>query len=110
MPARVRLASQTVLFQPSARLAAAPGPSLLAEALTRGFVRGRVLVPVMGKGSCTFKKSDVTRALRAAHKAGVMVEIKISLDRKEMTLTPVKVIEPNITNETNEWEAEYGAN
>jgi hypothetical protein len=48
----------------------------------------------MGKGPCAFKEADITRAYRAAKKAGVIVEIKLSLDRKEMTLTPVKVIEP----------------
>jgi hypothetical protein len=48
-----------------------------------------------------FKESDVTRAYRAAKKAGVIVEIKLSLDRKEMTLTPVKV--SDVSEQTNPW-------
>jgi hypothetical protein len=39
-------------------------------------------VLVMGRRPCTFKEADVTRAYKAAIKAGVMVEIKISLDPK----------------------------
>jgi hypothetical protein len=48
-----------------------------------------------------FKEADVTRAFKAAKKAGVMVEIKVSLDRREMT---IKEIEPNTNDETNEWD------
>ena len=57
----------------------------------------------MGKRPCTFKEADVTRAYKAAIKAGVMVEIKISLDRKEMTLTPVKIVEVDCTG-SNPWD------
>jgi hypothetical protein len=47
----------------------------------------------MGKGACTFKETDVTRALRAAKKAGVDVQVQIDLEHKTMTLTPVKASE-----------------
>lgn len=60
----------------------------------------------MGRAACTFKESDVTRALRAAKKAGVNVQIKIERDGS-MTLTPVKVVELSGTNEINEWDEIY---
>jgi hypothetical protein len=63
----------------------------------------------MGKGVCTFKKTDVTRAFKAAKKAGVDVRVEIDLERKRMTLTPVKVVEPNETTESNEWDTTNGA-
>jgi hypothetical protein len=44
----------------------------------------------LGKGACTFKEVDVTRALKAAKKAGVDVQVEIDLERKRMTITPVK--------------------
>jgi hypothetical protein len=56
----------------------------------------------MAKRSLTFKERDVTRAFRAAKKAGVMVEIKISLDRREMTLTPVKA--GDVKSNDNPWD------
>jgi hypothetical protein len=55
----------------------------------------------MGKGSCTFKETDVTRALRAAKKAGVEVQVTIDWERKTLTLTPVK---PGEANAGNEWD------
>ena len=60
----------------------------------------------MGRRPCTFKEADVTRAYKAAIKAGVMVEIRISLDRKEMTLTPVKV--SDVSERTNPWDEVLG--
>jgi hypothetical protein len=60
----------------------------------------------MGKGPCAFKEADITRAYKAAIKAGVMVEIKLSLDRKEMTLTPVKV--SDVGEQTNPWDEVLG--
>jgi hypothetical protein len=48
----------------------------------------------MGKGPCTFREADVTRALKAARKAGVDVQLRIDLERKTMTVTMLKVIEP----------------
>jgi hypothetical protein len=62
----------------------------------------------MAKGSWTFRERDITRALKAARKAGVMVEIKISLDRKEMTLTPVKVGDVNSNDNPNPWDEVLG--
>lgn len=61
----------------------------------------------MGRRSCTFKEADVTRAYKAAIKAGVMIEIKISLDRKEMTLTPVKTGEVDCSG-ANPWDEVLG--
>jgi hypothetical protein len=57
----------------------------------------------MGRRPCTFREADVTRAYKAAIKAGVMVEIKISLDRREMTLTPVKIGEVERSG-SNPWD------
>ena len=44
----------------------------------------------LGKGACTFKEADLTRAFKAAKKAGVDVQVEIDLERKRMTITPVK--------------------
>lgn len=49
----------------------------------------------MGSGPCTFKELEITRALKAAKKAGVDVQIKIDLARKMITLIPVKAREEN---------------
>ena len=56
----------------------------------------------MGKGACTFKESDVTRAFKAARKAGVDVQVEIDLERKLMRITPVK----GAVNGSNEWDDE----
>jgi hypothetical protein len=48
---------------------------------------------MMGKAACTFKQSDVTRAFKAAKKAGVDVQVQINQETKTITITPVKVIE-----------------
>lgn len=56
----------------------------------------------MGKGRCTFKEADVTRALRAVKKAGVEAQVELDLERKRMTITPVKLVESN--SKTNEWD------
>jgi hypothetical protein len=61
----------------------------------------------MGRGPCTFRESDLVRVFRGAKKAGVPVEVKISLDRKEMT---IRQVEPDMTSEINEWDEEYGEN
>ena len=55
----------------------------------------------MGKGACTFKEADVTRAFKAAKKAGVDVQVAIDLERKRMTITPVK---SGGVNGKNEWD------
>jgi hypothetical protein len=44
----------------------------------------------MAKGQLTFKETDITRAFRAAKKAGVVVQIKVDLEHKVMTIMPVK--------------------
>jgi hypothetical protein len=56
----------------------------------------------LGKGTCTFKEADVTRAFKAARKAGVDVEVTIDLERKRLTITPVKAGGENGTNEWDE--------
>jgi hypothetical protein len=57
----------------------------------------------LGKGACTFKEADITRALKAAKKAGVDVRVEIDLERKRMRITPVKAGE---ANDRNEWDDE----
>jgi hypothetical protein len=57
----------------------------------------------MGKAACTFKEADVTRAFRAAQKAGVDVQVEIDLERKRMTLTPVKP-DAESGKAVNEWD------
>jgi len=57
----------------------------------------------MGKAACTFKQSDVTRAFKAAKKAGVDVQVQIDLERKRMTIMPVKLGESSSKTE-NEWD------
>jgi hypothetical protein len=57
----------------------------------------------MGKAACTFKEADVTRALRAAKKANVDVRIELDLERKKMTIMPVKLGESSSKTE-NEWD------
>ena len=44
----------------------------------------------LGKAACTFKEVDITRAFKAAKKAGVDVQVEIDLERKRMTITPVR--------------------
>jgi hypothetical protein len=64
----------------------------------------------LGKNACTFKEADVTRAFKAAKKAGVDVQVEIDLDRKRITITPVRGREVNgNANETagigeSEWD------
>jgi len=60
----------------------------------------------MGKGACTFKETDGRRAISAAKKAGLDERVEIDLERKRMTLTPVKVVEPNEATESNEWDTD----
>ena len=50
----------------------------------------------MGKGRCTFKGADVTRA------AGLDVQVAIDWERKRMTITPVKTGDLNTENEWDE--------
>jgi len=43
--------------------------------------RARLLVPSMGKGSCTFKKSDFVRAVEAAREAKLEIaRVEVSKD------------------------------
>lgn len=58
----------------------------------------------MGKGACTFKETDVTRAFKAAKKAGVDVQVEIDLDLRRMRITQVKIGE---ANDRNEWDEEF---
>ena len=43
----------------------------------------------MSKGPYPFKESDITRAFKAAEKAGVKVQIEIDVGRKTMRVIPV---------------------
>jgi hypothetical protein len=49
----------------------------------------------LGKGAYTFKEADVTRAFKAARKAGVDVQVTIDLERKRLTITPIKAGDVN---------------
>jgi hypothetical protein len=55
----------------------------------------------LGKTACAFKETDLTRAFRAAKKAGVDVSVEIDLRRNRMRITPLKVGE---TSDRNEWD------
>lgn len=64
----------------------------------------------MGRVSCTFKEADLTRAFKAAKKAGVDVQVEIDLDRKRMRIIPVKVGAGHgdlteITTDEGEWDS-----
>jgi hypothetical protein len=56
----------------------------------------------VGKTSGTFKAADVTRAFKAAKKAGIDVKVAIDLEHKRMMITPVKVRDANGENEWDE--------
>ena len=58
----------------------------------------------MGHGRCTFREVDLTRALRAAKKAGAHVaRAEIGRDGK-IVLVLQKDGEPSSRNERNEWD------
>jgi hypothetical protein len=58
----------------------------------------------MGHGRCTFKESDLTRALRAAKKAGAHVaRAELARDGK-IVLVLKKDGEAPSTSERNEWD------
>jgi hypothetical protein len=103
----VDIIEESLIFTPRrgmASYAAYPGHQFQITRVRRGSGRPRdrlagaatrldaPRVLPMGKGPCRFKEVDVTRALRAARKAGVPVQVEIDLERKKMTLTPVKFI------------------
>jgi len=60
----------------------------------------------MGHGPCTFKEADLTRALRAAQKAGLDVErAELARDGKiVLVFKPKGEMMPN--DEPNEWDEE----
>jgi hypothetical protein len=49
----------------------------------------------VGKGPCTFKEADITRAFKAAKKAGVDAQVEIDLEHKRMRIRPVKRADEN---------------
>jgi hypothetical protein len=59
----------------------------------------------VGKAACTFKETDLTRAFRAAKKAGVDVSVEIDLRRNRMRITPLRAGD---TSERNEWDEVLG--
>jgi hypothetical protein len=63
----------------------------------------------MGRGPCTFKEADITRAVRAVKKAGADAEIKIDLGNGKVMRIMVKAGNGlTAPTEINEWDAEYG--
>ena len=56
----------------------------------------------MGHGPATFKETDLTRALRAARKAGAEVE-RVEIDRDGRIVLVLKNGD-NIFPESNEWD------
>jgi hypothetical protein len=65
-------------------------------------------VCALGKAACTFREADVTRAFKAARKAGVDVQVEIDLERKRMTITPINIGGVTRgTTEKNDWDGIY---
>ena len=69
----------------------------------------------MSRAKYSFKESDITRAIRAAAKAGKDVKIEIDLDRRCMSIIPIKPVEA--TSDTaddgtvdNPWDSVFDAN
>jgi hypothetical protein len=60
----------------------------------------------MGHGPATFKETDLTRALRAAQKAGADV-VRVEVGRDGRIVLVLKNGDKVLT-ERNEWDAEYG--
>jgi len=56
----------------------------------------------MGHGRCTFKQGDLTRALRAAKKAGNVARVK--LEDGKIVLVLKKDGEAPFVSERNEWD------
>jgi hypothetical protein len=57
----------------------------------------------MGHGRCTFKEADLTRALRAAKKAGTHVT-RAELDRDGKIVLVLRNGEASSGKERNEWD------
>ena len=60
----------------------------------------------MGHGPATFKETDLTRALRAAQKAGADV-VRVEVGRDGRIVLVLKNGDKVLT-ERNEWDVEYG--
>ena len=60
----------------------------------------------MGHGPATFKETDLTRALRAAQKAGADV-VRVEVGRDGRIVLVLKNGDRVLT-ERNEWDVEYG--
>jgi hypothetical protein len=59
----------------------------------------------MGRRSCTFRQQDVTRALRAALAAGLVVD-KVEIDRVgKIVIVAAKADYPAADARDNEWDA-----
>ncbi len=56
----------------------------------------------MGHGPSSFRETDVTRALRAAKRAGVDVVVDLDIINKRMRLIPLKPGEANGTTDSIE--------
>jgi hypothetical protein len=59
----------------------------------------------MGKAKCAFTKTAVKRVLQAAREIGVPVQVVIDQEHQTMTITPVKVSEPDngVGNDLDQW-------
>jgi hypothetical protein len=56
----------------------------------------------MSRAPCTFRQRDVTRALRAARAAGVLVDIRIDRVTGDLVIKTVKVDDTSIDTPTSE--------
>jgi hypothetical protein len=59
----------------------------------------------MARRPCSYKQTDLTRALRAAKAAGVSV--KIEIEDGKMTVTSMDKA-ATVDSERNEWDEEHG--
>ena len=59
----------------------------------------------MPKGQCTFRKTDVTRAIKAAENAGMKIG-RVEVDSAgTISLIPGNVAEANSSEEGDQWDA-----
>jgi hypothetical protein len=65
----------------------------------------------MTRRPCTFKQTDLERALKAAAAVGVRVKVEIEKDKMTVvTIGKMTTLEKDAGTEQNEWDEEYGAN
>ena len=65
----------------------------------------------MSRAKYSFKESDVTRAFRAAQKAGVDVKVEVDIERRCMSIIPIKPVESDTAATVdNPWDNVFDAN